>query len=168
MKKIGLLSDTHSHFPLEILEHFKEVDEIWHAGDIGNYEVVKQIKAFKPLRAVYGNIDSNELRMEFPLDLCFEIEGLKVYITHIGGYPEKYHPRIKPILKTEQPALFITGHSHILKVIVDKKLNLLHLNPGAAGKEGFHKVRTLMRFSIENAKIKDLEVIEIGSRTKQN
>lgn len=168
MMKIGLLSDTHSYFPTEILEYFKEVDEIWHAGDIGNYDLVEKIKVFKPLRAVYGNIDGNEIRQAFPLDLIFEVEGLKVYITHIGGYPEKYHPRIKPILKTEQPALFITGHSHILKVIVDKKLNLLHLNPGAAGKEGFHKVRTLMRFSIDKGKIKDLEVIELGSRTKQN
>lgn len=165
MKKIGLLSDTHSYFPAEIHEHFKEVDEIWHAGDIGNFDLVENLQAFKPLRAVYGNIDGAEIRKAFPLDLIFELEGLKVFITHIGGYPEKYHPRIKPILKEEKPALFICGHSHILKVIFDKKLNLLHLNPGAAGREGFHKVRTLMRFVIEDTKIKDLEVIELGART---
>lgn len=166
MKKIGLLSDTHSHFPEEILEHFKEVDEIWHAGDIGNYDLIEKLQSFKPLRAVYGNIDGAEIRKSFPLDLIFELEGLKVFMTHIGGYPEKYHPRIKSILKEEGPALFVCGHSHILKVIFDKKLNLLHINPGAAGREGFHKIRTLLRFAIEDAKIKDLEVIELGARTK--
>lgn len=165
MKKIGLLSDTHSYFPTEIYEHFQNVDEIWHAGDIGNPELIEKFESFKKFRAVWGNIDSQELRKLLPLDNIFEIEGLKVYITHIGGYPEKYQPRVKPIIIRERPDLFIAGHSHILKVIQDKKLNLLHLNPGAAGKEGFHKIRTLMRFEIMNGKILNLEVIELGGRS---
>lgn len=164
MKKIGLISDTHSHFPEEVYQYFEEVDEIWHAGDIGAIEVVNKLETFKPVRAVYGNIDGQEIRKIFPLDLTIEIEGLKVWMTHIGGYPGKYADRIKKKLETVRPHLFICGHSHILKVIPDKKLNLLHLNPGAAGKEGFHQIRTMMRFSIEDGKVKDLEVIEVGPR----
>lgn len=166
--KIGLLSDTHSYFPEEILTHFADVDEIWHAGDIGNTAVADRIATFKPLRAVWGNIDGHELRASFPMDLLFEVEGLKVLITHIGGYPGKYVPRVKQLLEQEQPHLFICGHSHILKVIPDKKLNLLHLNPGAAGREGFHKVRTLMRFQVQLSKIQNLEVIELGFRANTN
>ncbi len=162
--KIGLLSDTHSYFPEEILEHFKNVDEIWHAGDIGNADVLARLKSFKAIRAVYGNIDPQEIRKECPLDNVFEVEGLKVYMTHIGGYPGKYSARAKEVILKEQARLFISGHSHILKVIPDKQLNLLHLNPGAAGREGFHKIRTIMRFAISDAKISDLEVIELGAR----
>lgn len=164
MKRIGLLSDTHAHFPEEVYKYFAEVDEIWHAGDIGNMQVVEKLVAFKPLRAVYGNIDGNEIRKLFPEDNRFTVEGARVWMTHIGGYPGKYHPRIKKQLEITKPELFICGHSHILKVIPDKNLNLLHLNPGAAGKEGFHKVRTLLRFSIEAGKVKDMEAIELGAR----
>lgn len=163
--KIGLLSDTHAHFPEEVYTYFAECDEIWHAGDIGSMEVVEKLRAFKPFRAVWGNIDGQDIRKEFPMDLTVQVNGMKIWMTHIGGYPGKYAERIKKQLEYTRPQLFICGHSHILKVIPDKKLNLLHLNPGAAGKEGFHQVRTLMRFAIEAGKVKDLEVIEIGPRT---
>jgi hypothetical protein len=164
--KIGLLSDTHSFFPDEIYKYFEKCDEIWHAGDIGSMEVVEKIRAFKPLRAVWGNIDGQEMRKEFPLDLTVQVEGMKIWMTHIGGYPGKYAARIKKQLEITRPQLFICGHSHILKVIQDKELNLLHLNPGAAGIEGFHQVRTLMRFEIKQGKINNLEVIELGPRGK--
>lgn len=164
MKRIGLISDTHSYFPEEVYNYFAECDEIWHAGDIGNMDVVNKLVAFKPLRAVYGNIDGQEIRKLFPEDNKFTIEGMRVWMTHIGGYPGKYNPRIKKKLEFAKPELFICGHSHILKVIPDKNLNLLHLNPGAVGKEGFHLIRTMLRFSIEDAKLKDLEAIELGSR----
>lgn len=164
MIKIGLLSDTHSHFPEEVYKYFTEVDEIWHAGDVGAVEVLDKLKQFKPTRAVWGNIDGQEIKKVHPLDMTIELEGLKIWMTHIGGYPGKYNPRIKKSLEITRPGLFISGHSHILKVIPDKKLNLLHLNPGAAGKEGFHQIRTMMRFAIENGKVKDLEVIELGPK----
>lgn len=164
MIKIGLLSDTHSHFPEEVYKYFAEVDEIWHAGDIGNIDVLNKLKAFKPTRAVWGNIDGQDIKKFYPLDMTIELEGLRIWMTHIGGYPGKYAPRIKKALENTKPGLFISGHSHILKVIPDKKLNLLHLNPGAAGKEGFHQVRTLMRFAIDEGKVKDLEVIELGPK----
>jgi len=162
--KIGLLSDTHSFFPEEIYTYFDKCDEIWHAGDIGSMEVVEKMRAFKPFRAVWGNIDGQEIRKEFPLNLHFEVEGMKIWMTHIGGYPGKYAPRIKNQLEINVPQLFICGHSHILKVIQDKQLNLLHLNPGAAGIEGFHQIRTLMRFEINEGKLNHLEVIELGPR----
>ena len=164
MIKIGLLSDTHSHFPEEVYKYFAEVDEIWHAGDIGNIDVLNKLKAFKPTRAVWGNIDGQDIKKFYPLDMTIELEGLRIWMTHIGGYPGKYAPRIKKALENTKPGLFISGHSHILKVIPDKKLNLLHLNPGAARKEGFHQIRTMMRFAIENGKVKDLEVIELGPK----
>ena len=164
MKKILLLSDTHSYLDDQILKHAKWADEIWHAGDIGTVGVTDQLKAIKPVRAVYGNIDNSEIRAEFPLDNKFELEGVSVWITHIGGYPNRYYPRVKEKLKTNTPQLFITGHSHILKVMSDKKLGLLHMNPGAAGKHGFHQVRTMLRFVLEKGEIKNLEVIELGSR----
>ena len=138
-----------------------ECDEIWHAGDIGSETLIKKLAEIKPVRAVYGNIDGQNIRMDFPKVAVFTIEKVKVLMTHIGGYPGKYNPEIKPIINSEKPNLFISGHSHILKVMFDKKLNCLHINPGAAGKTGFHKVRTLVRFSIEQDKIKDLEVIEL-------
>lgn len=160
MKKILLLSDTHSYIDDAILKYVKQADEVWHAGDIGDLKVTDAIKELKPLRAVYGNIDDEKVRLEFPLDNRFMCEGVDVWITHIGGYPNKYNVRIKEEIKKNPPQLFISGHSHILKVMPDKKLNLLHMNPGAIGKHGFHKVRTMLRFTIEGKKIENLEVIE--------
>ncbi|GAB7258188.1 metallophosphoesterase family protein [uncultured Polaribacter sp.] len=164
MKKILLLSDTHSFIDTQILKFVKQVDEVWHVGDIGDLNVTDTIKKLKPLRAVYGNIDDKDARAEFPLDNKFELENVKVWMTHIGGYPNKYYKRIKEEIQENPPKIFISGHSHILKVQFDKKLNLLHLNPGAAGKHGFHKIRTMLRFSLDSGEIKNLEIIELGSR----
>ena len=164
MKKILLLSDTHSHIDAQILKFVQQADEVWHAGDIGSLKVTDAIKEQATLRAVYGNIDDYETQLEFPLDNKFTIEGVSVWITHIGGYPNKYHQRVREALAKEAPTLFICGHSHILKVQYDQKFNLLHLNPGAAGKHGFHKVRTMLRFTIDQSEIKDLEVIELAKR----
>jgi len=160
MTRILLLSDTHSYIDDTILKHVKNADEVWHAGDIGDLKVTDTIKEMKPLRAVYGNIDNTEARMEFPEINRFMCEGVAVFVTHIGGYPGKYNPKIRPLLQVNPPKLFICGHSHILKVMPDKKLNLLHMNPGAIGKHGFHKARTMLRFTIDNTKIANLEVIE--------
>jgi len=160
LKKILLLSDTHSYIDDVILNHVKQADEVWHAGDIGDLEVTDSIKAIKPLKAVYGNIDHAKARVEFPEHLKFNCDGVNVWITHIGGYPPRYNQRIRSEIYNSPPDLFICGHSHLLKVIPDKKLNLLHMNPGAIGKHGFHKVRTMLRFNISNGKIKDLVVIE--------
>jgi putative phosphoesterase len=162
--RIGLLSDTHSHVDERMLEHLKSCDEIWHAGDIGSAKVTDALAQIAPLRAVHGNIDGHELRVVFPEDLRFNCEGLDVWITHIGGYPGKYAPRVRERLIADPPNLFICGHSHILKVIPDNKLNILHMNPGAAGKEGFHQVRTILRFDIVAGKISNLEVVELGLR----
>lgn len=164
MKKILLLSDTHGYIDEQILKFVKQADEVWHAGDIGNIEVTDTLKKYKPLRAVYGNIDTTDARLEFPLDNEFTLEKVSVWITHIGGYPNKYHQRIRERLKQQPPKIFIAGHSHILKVQYDHKLNLLHLNPGAAGKHGFHKIRTMLRFELENSDIKNLEIIELETR----
>lgn len=164
MKKILLLSDTHSHIDDTILKYVSYTDEVWHAGDIGDLSVTDSIKKNKPLRAVYGNIDNNEARMEFPLHNRFMCEKVDVWITHIGGYPGKYNIAVKEALKSKPPKLFICGHSHILKVQFDKKLGLLHMNPGAAGVHGFHQVRTMLRFEIQGEKIQNLEVIEIGKK----
>ncbi len=164
MKKILLLSDTHSYIDDQILKFVKQADEVWHAGDIGDLNVTDTIKKIKPLRAVYGNIDNKDARAEFPLDNKFVVEGVSVWITHIGGYPNRYNPRVKEALVKNTPKLFICGHSHILKVQFDKKLDLLHLNPGAAGKHGFHKVRTMLRFELEKGVIKNMEVIELAKR----
>lgn len=164
MKKILLLSDTHSFIDEQILKFVKQADEVWHAGDIGNIDVIDTIANFKPVRAVYGNIDDSKIRSEYPLDLTFTVEKVKVWMTHIGGYPNRYDKRIKTEITQKPPNLFISGHSHILKVMFDKKLNLLHMNPGAAGKHGFHKVRTMLRFEINNDKITNLEVIELEKR----
>ena len=161
VQKILLLSDTHGYIDEKILNYCKNADEVWHAGDIGNHEVTDKIKEVSVLRAVYGNIDDKNIRNEFPLDQKFTIEGVSVWITHIGGYPYRYNPRVKESILLRPPKLFISGHSHILKVQYDKKLKLLHMNPGAAGKHGFHKVRTLLRFEIENTEIKNLEIIEM-------
>ena len=164
MKKILLLSDTHSYIDEQILKFVKQADEVWHAGDIGNLNVTDTIKELKPLRAVYGNIDNAQIRTEFPLDNEFIIEGVSVYMTHIGGYPPRYNQRTREKLQVSPPNLFICGHSHILKVMPDKKLDLLHMNPGAAGKHGFHSIRTMLRFTIDKKEIKNLEVIELGKR----
>ena len=145
-----------------ILHYANEADEIWHAGDIGNLEVTDKLEALKPLKAVYGNIDNAKIRKEFPLNNRFMCEDIDVWITHIGGYPGKYSPAIKEEIKKNPPKIFISGHSHILKVMNDKNLNLLHMNPGAAGKQGFHKKRTMLRFKIDRKEISDLEVIELG------
>ncbi|MCX2742396.1 metallophosphoesterase family protein [Mangrovivirga sp. M17] len=162
--RIGLISDTHSHLEEKVFKYFEECDEIWHAGDIGDISVLRKLEKFKPVRAVFGNIDGREVINEVPEDQIFTIEGLKVWITHIGGYPPKYTARIKKKLDEINPGLFICGHSHILKVIPDRERNLIHMNPGAAGKTGFHKIKTILRFTINNSKISDLEVIELGNR----
>ncbi|WP_298763233.1 metallophosphoesterase family protein [uncultured Polaribacter sp.] len=164
MKKILLLSDTHSYIDNQILKFVKQADEVWHAGDIGDLKVTDAIKKLKPLRCVYGNIDDKDARLEFPLDLRFNVENISVWITHIGGYPNRYKPRIKEEIEKKPPKLFICGHSHILKVQYDKKLNLLHLNPGAAGNHGFHKIRTMLRFELHKGEIKNLEIIELAKR----
>ncbi|MEZ7496250.1 metallophosphoesterase family protein [Leeuwenhoekiella aequorea] len=161
MKKILLLSDTHSYVDDRILAYAEKADEVWHAGDIGSLQVTDALKELKPLRAVFGNIDDHEIRKEFPLNNRFVCEGIDVLITHIGGYPGKYSPAIREELNSNPPKLFICGHSHILKVMPDKKLNLLHMNPGAIGIHGFHKVRTMLRFTVDQGKIDNLEVIEI-------
>lgn len=161
MRRIGLLSDTHAMLDERIFEHFASCDEIWHAGDIGSLEVVNKLQAYKPLRAVWGNIDGYEIRTLFPQHNKFMCEGVKVWLTHIGGYPGKYDPMVRPAIFQQPPKLFICGHSHILKVKYDKNLDLLHINPGAAGKQGFHKVQTLVRFEIDGEKIQNLEVIEL-------
>jgi putative phosphoesterase len=164
MKKILLLSDTHGHLDKAMMKYILAADEVWHAGDIGNLEVTDQIKEVKVLRGVYGNIDGDKARKEFPLHQQFNCEGVSVWITHIGGYPGKYAPGIKVALAANPPKLFICGHSHILKVSYDKSLDLLHMNPGASGISGFHEVRTMLRFVIDGDKIKELEVIELGKR----
>lgn len=164
MKKIGLLSDTHGHLDERILDHFTECDEIWHAGDIGNLEVAEKLSAVKPFRAVYGNIDGAEIRARFPLNVQFELEGVSVFMTHIGGYPGKYTKRVRELLQDIRPKLYICGHSHILKVLPDQKFDLLHINPGACGNEGFHKIKTIVRFTLDQGTIKDLEAIELGKR----
>jgi putative phosphoesterase len=164
MIKILLLSDTHSHIDDTILKYVHQADEVWHAGDIGSLVVTDTLKNSKPLRAVYGNIDDDKARMEFPLHNRFRCEGVDVWITHIGGYPGKYNQAIREELRANSPKLFICGHSHILKVQFDKSLNLLHMNPGAAGVSGFHQIRTMLRFEIDGDKISNLEVIEIGKK----
>ncbi len=164
MIKILLLSDTHSHIDDTIVKYVNQADEVWHAGDIGSLVVTDTIKSLKPLRAVFGNIDDDKARMEFPLNNRFMCEGVDVWITHIGGYPGKYNQAIREELSANPPKLFICGHSHILKVQFDKSLNLLHMNPGAAGVSGFHQIRTMLRFEIDGDKIQSLEIVEIGKK----
>lgn len=164
MTKILLLSDTHGYIDDDILKYVNQADEVWHAGDIGDLKVTDTIKALKPIKGVYGNIDDTKIRMEFPEHHRFVCEGIDVWITHIGGYPGAYNSRVRDVIRTNPPKLFICGHSHILKVMPDKKLNLLHMNPGAVGKHGFHKIRTMLRFTIDGSKIDNLEVIEFKKR----
>lgn len=162
--RIGLMSDTHSFLDERVFTHFAECDEIWHGGDFGSIDLIDKLRAFKPLRGVFGNIDNREIQSEFPENLFWETAGLTVFMTHIAGYPGRYVPRVRDVLTEKKPGLFISGHSHILKIMPDRKLNLLHINPGACGNEGWHKVKTLVRFSIDVGKIHDLEVIELGQR----
>lgn len=164
MTRILLLSDTHSHIDDTILKYVKQADEVWHAGDIGQLAVTDALARLKPVRAVYGNIDDHIIQKEFPLNNRFMCEGVDVWITHIGGYPPKYNSRTRKEIIKNPPKLFICGHSHILKVMRDKKLDVLHMNPGACGKYGFHKVRTMLRFVIDREDIKNLEVVELGKR----
>ena len=163
MIKIGLLSDTHAYWDDRYATYFADCDEIWHAGDIGSDTLALQLASLKPLRAVYGNIDGYSLRIQYPRVLRFKAEEMEVVITHIGGYPGRYAPEIREELYANPPQIFIAGHSHILKAQYDQKLKCMHLNPGAAGKSGFHQVRTLMRFVIDGKQLKDLEVIELGN-----
>jgi len=160
LKKILLLSDTHSHLDEKILKYCKSVDEVWHAGDVGDIQIIDKINELKPVKGVYGNIDNHEIRKVLPLDCKFKCEEINVWITHIGGYPNRYTKRIKDELKSNNVDLLIFGHSHILKIIFDKKFDLLHINPGAIGKHGFHKKRTMVRFEINKNKIENLEIIE--------
>jgi putative phosphoesterase len=164
MKRIGLLSDTHHFLDETIFQHFERCDEIWHAGDFGTIEIANRLNAFRPLRGVYGNIDGQDIRSVYPEKLIWLCEGVKVLMTHIGGYPPKYNPAVKKELEASRPALFICGHSHILKIIYDERLQCLHMNPGAAGQQGWHKVRTLIRFTVDGTHMKDCEVIELGKR----
>lgn len=164
MKQIGLLSDTHSYWDERFNQYFANCDEIWHAGDIGALDVIEQLSKICPVRAVYGNIDGQNIRNVFPEINRFTIENTTVLMKHIGGYPGKYDKSVKHLLLEEPPQLFISGHSHILKVLFDKKLNLLHINPGAAGKYGFHTIRTIVRFKIDNGNFTDLEVIELSDK----
>ncbi len=159
--KIGLLSDTHGWLDEQVVAFFKDCDEVWHCGDIGDSSITDQLAQHFNLRAVYGNIDGGDLRIIYPQVQIFECEGVKTLMTHIGGYPGRYDMAVRDLLYRERPRLFVCGHSHILKVMYDKTLNCLHINPGAAGKYGFHKVRTAVRFLIDKGDIKDLEVLEL-------
>lgn len=162
--KIGLISDTHGYLDPKVFKYFEQVDEIWHAGDIGTEEVLKKLQDFKPTVAVWGNIDGGKLRLECKEGEVFEREGVRVLITHIANKPPKYNKKVLEYVTYYKPKLLVCGHSHILKVMPDKKNNLLFMNPGAAGKHGFHKVKTLLRFDLENGEIKNLEVVELGPR----
>lgn len=165
MKKIGLLSDTHGHLDPKILNHFKDCDEVWHGGDIGTMELANTLENFKPCRAVFGNIDGKDLQIRYAEDLYFQCEGVNVWITHIGGVPPNYNPRVKKLLTQKSPHLFICGHSHILRIKRDPSFdNMLYLNPGACGNHGFHHIKTIVRFELDAGKIQNMEVIELGKR----
>lgn len=163
MLKIALLSDTHNHIDPALVKYLSPCDQIWHAGDIGTITICDTLKKMKPLVAVYGNVDGQDIRKEYPKVQRFMCEGVDVLMTHIGGYPGKYNPEVRKLIAAKSPKLFICGHSHILKVIYDKQYNLLHMNPGAAGNYGAHKVKTLLRFTISGENIKDLEIVEFGN-----
>lgn len=168
MFRIGLISDTHGFLDPAVFKHFDACDEIWHAGDFGpntdKHSVAAQLAKFKPLRGVYGNIDGQDIRTVYPEKLRWQTEGVEVFMTHIGGYPPKYNPAVKKELLAHHPKLFICGHSHILKIMFDDQLQCLHMNPGAAGNHGWHKVRTIIRFTIDGASMRDCDVIELGKR----
>jgi putative phosphoesterase len=164
MTRIGLISDTHHFLDPAVFRHFSSCDEIWHAGDFGNAELASELASIKPLKGVYGNIDGKDIRSEFPEKLSWQCEGVRIFMTHIGGYPPKYNAAVKRELLDLKPNLFICGHSHILRIIFDDKISCLYMNPGAAGNQGWHKMRTLIRFSIDGQNIRDCEVIELGKR----
>lgn len=166
MKRIGLMSDTHGDIDPKIFAYFKDVDEIWHAGDVGSMDVVDALEAFKTVRGVYGNIDDHVLRATWPKVNAFECEGMKVVITHIAGKPYKYTPEAHAVMQDHKPDIFVCGHSHILLVQFDKNINSLWLNPGACGYKGFHQVKTILRFSVDAGKVSDMEVIELGPKRK--
>ena len=168
MKRIGIISDTHGCWDDRYCQYFECCDEIWHAGDVGTVEVANRFERFKPFRCVRGNIDGREIRQRYGEVLRFQLEGVQVMMKHIGGYPGRYDRSLLPLLKEATPQLLICGHSHILKVMFDKNLNMLHINPGAAGVVGFHKVRTLVRMAIDEGKMKELEVIELGARADRH
>ncbi len=166
MKKIALISDNHSFDGNDMIKHLHDCDEIWHAGDIGSLESIKEMRDMCTFRAVYGNIDGHAVRYEFPLNLSWECEGMSIFMTHIGGYTPKYYKRVRKILEETKPDLYICGHSHILRVMPDKDLDLLHMNPGAYGHHGFHKMRTMLKFEINEGAIQNANVIELGLRGK--
>tara|TARA_B100001093_G_scaffold513964_1_gene586977 strand:+ start:84 stop:599 length:516 start_codon:yes stop_codon:yes gene_type:complete len=166
MKKIGILSDTHSYWDNNFIKYFKSCDEIWHAGDIGELKITDQLKKIAPLKGVYGNIDNHQIRQEFPHEISFNYGAQNIFMTHIGGYPKKYNKRCFEKLQKLKPQIFVCGHSHICKIIYDENLKLLCINPGAAGIVGFHKIRTIVRFELHTDKIANLEVIELGSRKR--
>jgi uncharacterized protein len=164
MTRIGLISDTHHFLDDSVFRHFEKCDEIWHAGDFGTIEIAGKLSQFKPLKGVYGNIDGYDVRSVYPETLRWKCEEVNVLMTHIGGYPGKYSAAVKEQMKTSPPQLFISGHSHILKIVYDKQFNCLHMNPGAAGRQGWHAMRTIIRFAIDGKVMKDCEVIELGKR----
>jgi len=164
MTRIGLISDTHGSLPESVLSYFKDCDEIWHAGDFGTLQIASQLSSFKPLKGVYGNIDGNDIRSIFPEKLIWNCEDVKVFMTHIGGHPAKYAPGISQQIRDNKVKLFICGHSHILRIQYHNELECLYINPGAAGNQGWHKMKTIVRFSIDGKEIKDCEVIELGRR----
>ena len=166
MTRIALLSDTHSYFDPKLPEYLTDCHEIWHAGDIGDMSVIDQLAEIKPVKAVFGNIDDKSIQSRFPEDLWMEVEGLTIWMTHIGGAPPHYNPRIKKMLKERTPGIFICGHSHILKIMRDQERNMLYVNPGAAGQHGFHSMKTLVRFDLHQKEIKNMEVVELGKRGK--
>lgn len=164
LTRIGLISDTHGFLDEKVFEHFRDRDEIWHIGDFGDIALAEKLASFKPLRGVFGNIDGNDIRTVYPEQLVFTCEQVKVMIRHIGGSPPRYNPETRKELALHQPRLFISGHSHILKVMYDDKIDCLHMNPGAAGKHGWHKIRTIIRFAIDGKDMKDCEIVELGGR----
>lgn len=164
MTRIGLISDTHHFLDDSVFKHFEKCDEIWHAGDFGTIEIADKLSQFKPFKGVYGNIDGYDVRSVYPETLRWKCEEVNVLMTHIGGYPGKYTAAVKEQMKTSPPQLFISGHSHILKIIYDKQFDCLHMNPGAAGRQGWHAMRTIIRFAIDGKVMKDCEVIELGKR----
>ncbi len=165
MKRIGLISDTHGYLDETVFKHFDQCDEIWHAGDFGSLAIAEQLASnHVPFKGVYGNIDGHDVRSVYPEQLVWACEDVKILMTHIGGYPPRYNPKVKQQLLIHRPQLFICGHSHILKIMYDEKIQCLHMNPGAAGKQGWHSMRTLIRFNIDGKEMKDCEVIELGKR----
>jgi putative phosphoesterase len=166
--RIGLLSDSHGFLDESLLALFSGCDELWHAGDFGSVEVLDRLVAFKPTRGVYGNVDGDDLRTRLPLDMMWECEGIRVYMTHIGGYPGRYNRNVKKILTRDRPDLFICGHTHILRVMRDPDLGFLHMNPGACGHSGWHTIRTVLRFTVEAGKIAGVEAIELGPRGRKS